>query len=176
MALIMVFGLVSLAGAQSDSAKPEKQEPEKQEPCSAPEARQFDFWLGEWDLSWDGGSGRNTITYKFGSCVIEENFRADQPSDESNPLKGSSVAVYSPQLKKWRQTWVDNQGSYLDFSGGFSDGKMTLSREAAKNGEKYYQRMVWYNIEKDSLDWNWEKSKDGAKWKTLWKIHYQRRK
>lgn len=38
------------------------------------------------------------------------------------------------------------------------------------------QRMIWYNIEENSLDWNWEKSNDnGMTWKTLWTIHYERR-
>ncbi len=171
MALILAFGLVNSATAQNDSAQPEKPEP-----CSTPEARQFDFWLGDWDLSWEGGSGRNTITYKFETCVIEESFAADPSDDGSTPLEGASVSVYSPQLEKWRQTWVDNQGGYLDFEGGFFDGKMILSREYSKNGEKFYQRMVWYNIGEDSLDWSWERSKDADKWKTLWKIHYQRRK
>lgn len=171
LGLTLAFGLVSSVAAQNDSAQPEKPEP-----CLAPEARQFDFWLGAWNLSWESGTGRNTITYKYGTCVIEENFSADPSDDGSTPLKGTSVSVYSPQLEKWRQTWVDNQGEYLDFVGGFSDGIMTLSREAYKDGEKFYQRMVWFNISEDSLDWNWERSKDGAEWKILWKIHYQRRK
>lgn len=169
LGLVLAFGLVNSVAAQSDTTKPAK-------PCLAPEARQFDFWLGNWDLSWEGGTGKNTITNKFGACVVEENFAADSSADTPDPLRGTSVSVYSTQLEKWRQTWVDNQGGYLDFVGGFSDGKMTLSREAARKGETYYQRMVWYNISEDSLDWNWERSKDGVVWKTQWKIHYQRRK
>jgi hypothetical protein len=36
--------------------------------------------------------------------------------------------------------------------------------------------MVWHNIGKDSLDWNWERSDDGGRtWKALWKTHYARR-
>ncbi len=44
-------------------------------PCSSPEARQFDFWLGDWSLSWpaqqtggvegERGTGRNRITKLF---------------------------------------------------------------------------------------------------------------
>lgn len=171
LGFVLTLGLASSATAQDDSTQAEESEP-----CSSPEARQFDFWLGDWNLSWEGGTGRNTITYKYGICVIEESFAADLSTDGPLPMKGTSVSVYSPQLKKWRQTWVDNQGGYLDFEGGFSDGKMTLSREAFKDGQRLYQRMVWYNISEDSLDWNWEKSSDSSHWETSWRIHYLRRK
>ena len=44
-------------------------------PCSAPEARQFDFWLGEWDLTWGkDGRGKNVITSIYDGCVIQERF------------------------------------------------------------------------------------------------------
>ena len=36
------------------------------QPCSSDEARQFDFWLGEWDLTWPaehaGGEAGTTLT------------------------------------------------------------------------------------------------------------------
>jgi hypothetical protein len=37
--------------------------------------------------------------------------------------------------------------------------------------------MIFSNIQKDSLEWNWESSlDDGKTWKTNWKIFYKRRK
>ena len=53
---------------------------------------------------------------------------------------------------------------------------MELWRGATdKNGQPILQRMLFYNIRADSLDWNWERSDDGGQtWKTLWKIHYER--
>ncbi len=39
------------------------------------------------------------------------------------------------------------------------------------------QRMVWYDIMQDSLQWNWERSEDkGKTWTVLWKIKYTRKK
>ncbi len=158
----------------------------KPEPFSSstPQARQFDFWLGEWDLTWPGeqsglpagqlGRGTNTITAILDSAVIQENF----VDLASNSLRGMSVSVYNQRLGKWQQTWVDNQSSYLDFTGEFKDGKMILSRQAAaKDGRTIIQRMLWHNIAKDQLDWNWEASEDGGKtWKVNWQIHYTRKK
>ena len=54
---------------------------------------------------------------------------------------------------------------------------MILSREAERDNVRFLQRMVFYNISDDTLDWNWERSDDrGQTWKQLWVIHYQRRK
>jgi len=91
-------------------------------------------------------------------------------------LQGLSVSTYNMQLGKWQQTWVDNSGSYLDFVGEFAAGKMILSREATLAGQPILQRMVWYNIAEQSLDWNWERSTDdGETWQIMWHIHYQRK-
>ena len=67
-------------------------------------------------------------------------------------------------------------GGYLDFLGEFVDGKMILSRGAVRpDGTPVIQRMVWYNITRDELDWNWEASMDsGTSWEVNWQIHYRR--
>ena len=147
-----------------------------QKPCSSAEASQFDFWVGEWNLTWqdkDGNTltGSNNITKILNGCVIEENFKGGN-------FIGKSVSVYNPNKIVWQQTWVDNGGSYLEFVGGFEDGKMTLSREiTTEENKKIMQRMIFYNIANNELDWNWEKSTDNGKtWQLAWKIHYSRKK
>ena len=171
LVLLAVLCLAPAVGAQTAPADT-AQAPA---PCSAPEARQFDFWVGDWDLVWNGGKGTNRVEAKWDGCVIEENFDGSGP--EGNGLLGMSVSTYSPFLGQWRQTWVDNQGSYLDFTGGWEGDRMVLAREAVgRNGTTFHQRMVWYHIAADSFDWNWERSDDdGATWKELWVIHYSRR-
>ncbi len=142
-------------------------------PCSAPESSQFDFWVGEWELTWaDSGRGQNTITRELDGCVIKESFS----SSDASPLVGVSMSVFVPNTGKWHQTWVDNQGSYLDFSGGFENGKMILSRTARPKGKPaFQQRMVWFDIQPNSLKWNWERSDDNGKtWSVVWAIDYTR--
>lgn len=131
--------------------------------------RQFDFWLGEWDAAWEGGSGTNRVEMGFDGKVVQENFNAPD-------LIGMSVSVYDLERQLWCQTWVDNSGSYLDFTGGFENRKMTLSRDAIVKGEPCKQRMVWYNIHANEFDWNWERSDDGGKtWQVKWQIKYTRK-
>ena len=129
---------------------------------------QFDFWLGNWKAIWEGGSGTNLVEMAFDGKVVQENFRAPD-------LIGMSVSCYDAERKLWCQTWVDNNGSYLAFTGIFEDGKMTLSRDAIVKGEHCKQRMVWYNIMPNEFDWNWERSDDGGKtWQVKWQIKYTR--
>lgn len=168
--LVALMLATTFAAAQSAAAPP---------PCSAPESRQFDFWVGDWEVSWPAGGGMpagkgtNRIIHVLDGCALEENF----DGGSAIPLRGRSFSVYLPREGKWKQTWVDNQGSYLDFSGEFRDGQMVLVREAVgPKGAKFLQRMVWKNITADSLDWSWERSLDGGKtWQVMWPIHYARR-
>lgn len=131
---------------------------------------QFDFWLGEWEVTWgEDGKGTNHIERSLGGKIIQENFHAPD-------LQGLSVSAYDPERKLWCQTWVDSNGTYLDFTGNFEDGKMILSRAAIVRGEACQQRMVWYDIQADKFMWNWERSDDlGETWRVLWQISYRRR-
>lgn len=131
---------------------------------------QFDFWLGGWNCTWaDDGKATNHVLRIMSDKVIQENF-------DGAGLIGMSVSVYDPERKVWCQTWVDNSGSYLDFTGKFEDGKMILMRDAIVKGEACKQRMVWYNIETNEFDWNWERSDDsGNTWRVLWQIKYKRK-
>ncbi len=149
------------------------EEEEQPPPCSSPGARQFDFWLGKWEASWEGGRGTNRIDKILDGCVIHENFDGGGP--RGNGLVGKSHSTYAPELKRWRQTWVDNQAGYLDFVGGMQGDRMILSRTEKRDGETFLQRMVWHDIKQGSFAWNWERSDDGGKsWRPVWVIHYVR--
>ncbi len=137
---------------------------------------QFDFWLGEWALTWeDHGRGHNSVTKILGDRIIREKFTTLHDDKSDTPFQGMSVSVYNEATNQWKQTWVDNQGNYLDFVGGFKDGQMILSRETIIEGKPARQRVIWENIQADSLDWLWQRSDDGGQsWQTLWHIHYSR--
>lgn len=168
---IIILSVVFSVGikAQSDN---------QQKPCSQPEASQFDFWLGEWDVSWEDQNGNtqhgtNIIGKVLDGCVVEENFNGNP----GMAFLGKSHSVYNRFTKKWHQTWVDNSGGYLDFIGGMEGDKMILSRSYTNpQGQEIHQRMVWYDIGEDQLEWNWERSTDGGEnWTLLWNIHYERK-
>ena len=148
------------------------------DPCTAAQQKQFEFWVGEWDLTWPGekagevAHGTNSIRRIMDGCVVQENFSAG----ESGHLRGTSVSLFDLKSGMWKQTWVDNEGGYLDFVGEFKDGQMILKREALRGNVKTLQRMVFKNISANEMDWSWEASSDGGKtWQVNWPIHYKRR-
>ncbi|HZQ24724.1 MAG TPA: DUF1579 family protein [Terriglobales bacterium] len=175
--LFLCVSLCSIVVA-SDT-KPAPGAPAAANPCSVPEQKQLDFWVGDWELSWPDpqhGSvarGTNQITRVLDGCVVEENFR----SGDSQALRGRSFSLFDVRAGKWKQTWVDNQGGYLDFVGEFKDGQMILSRATTRpDGKKALQRMVFKNITGDQFDWSWESSlDDGKTWTVVWPIHYKRK-
>lgn len=149
----------------------------QQNPCSAAQQQQFEFWIGEWDLSWPGAKpgevahGTNSIKRILDGCVVQESFSGGDVMH----LRGTSVSTFDTRAGVWKQTWVDNEGGYLDFVGEFKNGQMILRREALRNGKKIMQRMVWKNISSNEFDWSWEASNDGGKtWQVNWPIHYKR--
>jgi len=141
--------------------------------CAAPERRQFDFWLGDWDVvmrshanddttkPWVTSHGTNRIRKKFDGCVVEETFTSLDGPD--GPWSGTSVSQWVPSENQWKQTWVDNQGSYLLHYGGIENGQMILySPPRTKDGVTIQKRMVFFDIQKDAMNWRWEGTRDGG--------------
>jgi hypothetical protein len=138
-------------------------------------ARQFDFWLGDWDCTWqrDGLEhvGTNSVYADLGGAVIVENFDGRPSLD----FQGLSFSVYDRTAGCWKQTWVDSEGSYLDFTGGFENGVMELRRTGEADGVPALFRMRFEHIEPNSFDWSWQRSDDGGDtWAALWEIEYRR--
>lgn len=139
----------------------------------------FDFWLGTWDLTWEDADGttahgRNHIERVLDGKVIKENFEAH--SGAYKGFVGKSYSVYQAQSGTWKQTWVDNQGGYLDFVGEV-DGNKRIFKRAGMNpqGKEVLQRMKFYDTTEDSLTWDWEISEDnGHTWQLRWRIFYER--
>lgn len=138
-----------------------------------PGPRQFDFWLGEWDVTWgDGQHARNRIEAVLDGHVILENF----DGRAAIPLQGMSVSVFHPVREVWQQTWVDNTGNYWSFAGRLAEGRMILATTVERDGQPIGLRMVWFNLQPNALDWHWERSDDGGQtWSVLWALHYTRR-
>ena len=146
--------------------------------CDSPESRALDFWLGDWELAYKGEDGkpaksRNRVTKILGGCAVLEEFTGAP----GTKLDGRSHSTFDRATRQWKQTWVDNTGSYLDFTGGTADGDMYFIRDAERQGQRFKQRMIFQEVKADSLTWRWQRSNDGGTtWVTQWEIGYRRLK
>ena len=84
--------------------------------------RQFDFWLGEWEVHDGEGTlgGHNRISSLQKGCVLDEQWQSVHGGS------GQSLNYYSAETGLWRQLWVDAGASIIDISGGMKDGSMVL--------------------------------------------------
>jgi hypothetical protein len=150
--------LLILAGAIF-ATMPSRAAPAQPAPCSAAEYRQFDFWLGDWDVTNPAGkpAGHNHVTSEYGGCVLQEHWSGNGGS------LGSSFNIYDPVRKVWHQTWVDNIGTLLEIEGGLKDGSMVMSGEQQQaDGKKLLHRITW--TPKDGkVRQFWQTSTDGGK-------------
>ncbi|HYK96267.1 MAG TPA: hypothetical protein VE011_10435 [Candidatus Dormibacteraeota bacterium] len=136
---------------------------------------ELDFWLGEWNVAWDGGHGTNRLERILGGAVIHERFEETDDDSGGVALRGESWSVFDAARAVWRQTWVDNQGGYLDLVGERVDGCFGFVRRAPEAGDGARQQMVFRDVEPDTFRWTWELSlDDGATWSIRWEITYRR--
>ncbi len=135
-------------------------------PCATPEHRQFDFWLGDWDVTNPAGkvAGHNRITLILGGCALREEWTG------ASGTSGTSLNVFDADARKWRQTWVDDGGSVLLLTGEFRDGKMVLEGESpAGKGKTARQRITWTPASDGRVRQLWDSSADGGK---TWKVEF----
>jgi hypothetical protein len=116
--LLIATGTATAAAAQSTPPAPPPPA------CTAAEHRQFDFWVGRWDVyptGKDNQVANSLIERLYDGCVIRENWMPRQGAG------GTSVNNYIVEEGRWHQTWVSGRNARVDFHGGLVDGKMVLT-------------------------------------------------
>lgn len=149
------------------------------QPCRHdPRFREFDFWLGDWDVRGTGQpatgpAARNTVTLEDNGCVVMEHWTAPSGS------VGQSFNIFDRSLGQWRQTWVDNVGGQHDYRGALKDGNMVYVGDTpAPNGKlgRVPTRLTFFHVSKDSVRQFSEISNDsGRTWQTAYDLMYVRR-
>lgn len=144
-------------------------------PCATEAHRQFDFWVGHWDVHDATGkrAGENRITRIHGGCAVLEEWRG------TGNVTGSSLNLYDKQRGVWHQTWVDNGGNLLTLEGGFADGAMTLRGRTVEGepAEKTTLHRVQWTPQPDGrVRQLWEMSRDeGKTWSPAFDGWYSRK-
>jgi tetratricopeptide (TPR) repeat protein len=143
-------------------------------PCEyRPEARQFDFWIGEWEVRNTAGRtvGENRVELILGRCVVLENWT------DGFGRMGKSLNAYDAAQDRWQQTWMDDRGNVHTYTGRFTDGAMRFQREYADaEGRTVRNRLTFFPLAPDHVRQFSERSADGgATWTTVYDLHYHRK-
>lgn len=137
--------------------------------CSGADYRQFDFWLGHWEVTQGGKlAGRNRITRELGDCALREQWQG------TRGLAGVSLNFHDRSDGRWHQLWVDGLGAVLRLSGQAPRaGEMRLESDPAVSGPS--QRIHWTLREDGVVIQHWEQSSDGGvTWATAFLGEYRR--
>lgn len=155
---------------------------ERLTPCSSEEYKQFDFWVGDWDVRNAAGQviGHNRISKRHGGCVVQEDWEG------AGGGTGSSFNVYDQQTKQWHQFWVDasgvngfsseKEGGPATIRGGFHDGAMVLTSNPDTLPSIGLVRGTWRQLPDGRVRQTFERSTDGGKtWTSTFDGFYSKR-
>lgn len=165
--LAVWFVSCAISFAQTPAAKPPPP------PAPPPESAQFDFWVGEWDVTAKNGKvvGHSRIEKIAHGWGILENW-------ESPGFPGKSINAWNPAKKCWQQFWVGSGGGILELSGGLdADGRMILRGPSpGPAGGTVLNRITYTPNADGTVRQCWEISPDGgATWNTSFDGMYHRR-
>lgn len=139
-AVFVSFGLAANDGATHDGSI--KAAAVQGAACAAPNFRQFDFWLGDWDV-FDVDNlaikvARVRVEAILNRCVLRETYEG------TDGHQGQSFSIFDASRQVWHQSWVTNNGQLLVVEGGMRAGAMVLSgADRTANGKERRVRGVW---------------------------------
>ncbi|MGH7564942.1 MAG: hypothetical protein ACREK5_11055 [Gemmatimonadota bacterium] len=139
-------------------------------PCTAEEHRQFDFWIGSWEVTTPDGAvaGTNQIDRILGGCALRERWQG------RSGMTGTSLNKYDPQTGTWHQTWVDDRGGFLLLSGGLEESSMVLSGEMQDDEGPMTHRITWTLLDEGQVRQLWEVRRAREDWKVVFDGLYTR--
>lgn len=152
-----------------------------QKPCSKPEFRQFDFWIGDWEVFGPKGAkaGESRISVILDSCVILEEWTSAN-AQQGWIYSGKSFNSYNAATQQWQQTWTDNTGNTTEYlRGEGSNGRIIYyaDKVTGPGGKYFMRRLTFTKINDYKVKQLGERSDDdGATWKTEYDLEYRRKK
>ena len=144
--------------------------------CSAsPERQQFDYWLGDWTITYPGapGGSKSKVYLTLDKCVLVESW------DGGKGHKGENVFAYSSDDGNWHGMFADNQGRVHVFKGTVTPGLAEFyGPSRGPNGAAtVLNRIRVVRVTADKVKQSWEKSADnGATWTVEFQGEYSRNK
>ena len=137
------------------------------------QARQFDFWIGEWNVETPGGAhaGDSRIEKILNGCALMEHWTSAKGNS------GKSFNNYDARKDEWRQHWIDDSGTETFYVGHFADKRLTFtSEEIARDGSKKLHKMSFFDLGAEGVRQWGEVSVDGGNsWATEFDLFYRRK-
>jgi hypothetical protein len=131
--------------------------------CNGPEYRQFDFWVGDWDVvDRDRPTlviARARVELILDNCVLHERY------EQTDGKKGESFSMYDSTRNRWHQSWVTNRGELLMIDGQLGNGILTLAgSDIGPDGNVRKVRGSWQRVDEGVREVASRSADGGVSW------------
>jgi len=145
-------------------------------PCAdVAERHRFDFWIGEWEVTTQGGTrvGSSVVQSVSGGCALLENWT------NARGGQGKSLNAFNPAVGQWQQYWIGQDGNPTEFRESTWAGGSIVFRAhtpATAKSPATESRLSFTPVDSSTVQQHGESSTDGGKtWKTTYLFVYHRR-
>jgi hypothetical protein len=87
------------------------------------------------------------------------------------------VNFVDPGTGRWRQVWVSNQGTTIDFTGGLEGGNLVFYADSRdSNGKLFRRKLTFFNLGPHKVrQFSQRPSDDGKTWSVEYDFTYVRK-
>ena len=160
--------------------------------CPAAEARQFDFWLGDWAITQrilraDGSylelPASTSVSLALDGCALVERWVGQveffwEGMRAPEPMQGLSVRAFDPVAGVWRIHWMDTRTPVFGdpYVGVFSNGRGEFFRDWTTPQGERRGRITFEQPSDSTVHWALAISANGGtSWQTIWEMAMRRR-
>ncbi len=190
--LLLLIGGFAFSRPVLDNRRQRTNQQSASSACTQPQARQFDFWIGEWQIhqkllqadgSWLSLKAETKVSPTLDGCALVESWSGEvlffwEGMKKPEPLQGYSVRAYDPQTGKWFIHWMDTRSPRLTtFEGSFEGNQGVFQHTSVgADGKPQVRRIVFSHITAASVRWELAiSSNQGATWQPLWVMEMTKR-
>ena len=160
--------------------------------CAAPEARQFDFWLGKWEIqqkirqrdgTWLSLPARTSVASVLDGCALLERWEGDvkfywEGMEAVERMEGLSVRSYDPEAGQWCIHWMDSRHPRFGppFCGRFAEGRGDFHQKRTTPAGVREMRIRFSERGGDTVLWELATGGEAeSSWAPLWIMEMKRR-
>jgi hypothetical protein len=159
--------------------------------CNSPQARAFDFWIGDWrieqkilrqDGSWLKEDAKTSVAPALDGCALVEHWEGTvqffwEGMKQPEAMRGLSVRSYDAKSGNWSIYWMDTRSPRfgVPYVGRLEEGGGEFFREWQAPQGKRRGRITFTRAGPDEVHWDLAISKDdGKSWSTIWIMEMHR--
>ncbi|BDI61293.1 hypothetical protein [Qipengyuania nanhaisediminis] len=166
------LAITQAAASQTPPAPPPT--PPQSPACTGEGHAQFDFWVGEWEVTPNGGEqliAHSRIERLYNGCAVRENWMP------LNGRDGGSLNSYDAATGRWHQTWIGSSPGRVEFAGGWTGEAMVLTGNWPSPAAAHQLVRMTYTLTPEGhVRQHGEASLDhGASWQPSFDFIYRRK-